>query len=114
MQVILSKRFNLRASRMCLYPFSTTSVHFEISSVANISLQEAFTKYGLCECRTQELVALSGAHTIGNKGFGNPNLFDNSYFQILLQKPWKIAGMPIVLLHQKHSVILEMDTREVG
>ncbi|XP_024401301.1 putative L-ascorbate peroxidase 6 isoform X3 [Physcomitrium patens] len=41
---------------------------------------------------TQEMVALSGAHTIGNKGFGNPNLFDNSYFQILLQKPWKIGG----------------------
>lgn len=42
--------------------------------------------------RTQELVALSGAHTLGNKGFGNPNLFDNSYFQILLQKPWENAG----------------------
>ncbi|KAH9533869.1 hypothetical protein CY35_18G075100 [Sphagnum magellanicum] len=38
---------------------------------------------------TQELVVLSGAHTLGAKGFGNPNLFDNSYFQILLQKPWK-------------------------
>ncbi|CAK9210811.1 unnamed protein product [Sphagnum troendelagicum] len=38
---------------------------------------------------TQELVVLSGAHTLGAKGFGNPNLFDNSYFRILLQKPWK-------------------------
>lgn len=46
-------------------------------------------------CSTQEMVALSGAHTIGNKGFGNPNLFDNSYFQILLQKPWKIGGMQL-------------------
>jgi catalase (peroxidase I) len=42
---------------------------------------------------TQELVVLSGAHTLGAKGFGNPNLFDNSYFQILLQKPWKAPGM---------------------
>ena len=47
---------------------------------------------GLVVVRTQELVALSGAHTLGNKGFGNPNLFDNSYFQILLQKPWENAG----------------------
>jgi L-ascorbate peroxidase len=37
-------------------------------------------------------VVLSGAHTLGAKGFGNPNLFDNSYFQILLQKPWKAPG----------------------
>jgi hypothetical protein len=45
--------------------------------------------------RTQELVVLSGAHTLGAKGFGNPNLFDNSYFQILLQKPWKAPGMSL-------------------
>nr|GMD44108.1 putative L-ascorbate peroxidase 6 [Ipomoea batatas]GMD48729.1 putative L-ascorbate peroxidase 6 [Ipomoea batatas] len=38
--------------------------------------------------RTQELVALSGAHTIGGKGFGNPTVFDNSYFKILIEKPW--------------------------
>lgn len=42
--------------------------------------------------RTQELVALSGAHTLGGKGFGNPNVFDNSYYKILLQKPWSLAG----------------------
>ncbi|KAG0586604.1 hypothetical protein KC19_2G103000 [Ceratodon purpureus] len=52
-------------------------------------LKQAFQSKGFT---TQELVVLSGAHTIGNKGFGNPNLFDNSYFQILLQKPWKISG----------------------
>lgn len=39
--------------------------------------------------RTQELVALTGAHTLGSKGFGDPDVFDNSYFKILLQKPWK-------------------------
>ena len=42
--------------------------------------------------RTQELVALSGAHTLGGKGFGNPTVFDNSYFKILLEKPWKSSG----------------------
>jgi L-ascorbate peroxidase len=37
--------------------------------------------------RIQEMVVLSGAHTIGGKGFGNPNAFDNTYFKILLEKP---------------------------
>ncbi|CAO2173387.1 unnamed protein product [Urochloa humidicola] len=35
---------------------------------------------------TQEMVALSGAHTIGGKGFGSPVVFDNSYFKVLLEK----------------------------
>ncbi|KAK8935051.1 putative L-ascorbate peroxidase 6 [Platanthera zijinensis] len=43
-------------------------------------------------CRTQELVALSGAHTLGSKGFGNPNVFDNAYYKILLDKPWTSSG----------------------
>lgn len=38
--------------------------------------------------RAQELVVLSGAHTLGGKGFGNPVVFDNAYFKILLEKPW--------------------------
>ena len=42
-------------------------------------------------CRAQDLVALSGAHTLGSKGFGDPNVFDNSYFKILLEKPWKLG-----------------------
>ncbi|KAK9130677.1 hypothetical protein Sjap_011164 [Stephania japonica] len=41
---------------------------------------------------TQELVALSGAHTIGSKGFGSPVVFDNSYYKILLEKPWMTSG----------------------
>lgn len=41
---------------------------------------------------TQELVALSGAHTLGSKGFGNPISFDNAYFKILLEKPWSSSG----------------------
>lgn len=43
-------------------------------------------------CRTRELVALSGAHTIGGKGFGSPVVFDNAYFKILLEKPWSSNG----------------------
>jgi len=36
----------------------------------------------------REFVALSGAHTIGNKGFGGPYAFDNTYYKELLKKPW--------------------------
>lgn len=103
MQVLLSKRFNQRATRMCLTLFNNyvpTSVNFENPNVVNISLriyEGDIHRAWACGYRTQELVALSGAHTLGNKGFGNPNLFDNSYFQILLQKPWKISGLQIVI-----------------
>ncbi|GAQ88790.1 L-ascorbate peroxidase [Klebsormidium nitens] len=38
---------------------------------------------------TQEMIALSGAHTLGGKGFGDPTTFDNSYYKILLNKPWE-------------------------
>ncbi|XP_074584677.1 putative L-ascorbate peroxidase 6 isoform X3 [Curcuma longa] len=49
---------------------------------------------GRIDVRTQELVALSGAHTIGGKGFGSPVIFDNAYYKILLEKPWaSSAGM---------------------
>lgn len=52
-------------------------------------LKSCFQRIGLS---TQELVALSGAHTLGSKGFGNPNVFDNAYYKILLDKPWKPSG----------------------
>lgn len=51
--------------------------------------------------RTQELVALSGAHTLGSKGFGNPTAFDNYYFKILLDKPWLSSGD---CLHASHYI----------
>ncbi|KAK3043729.1 hypothetical protein RJ639_001925 [Escallonia herrerae] len=55
------------------------------------ALKQSFRQKGFS---TQELVALSGAHTLGNKGFGNPAAFDNSYFNILLERPWlSSAGM---------------------
>eukprot|EP00898_Chlorokybus_atmophyticus_P008447 jgi/Chlat1/8603/Chrsp86S07999 len=52
---------------------------------------------------TRELVALLGAHTIGFKGYGMPDVFDNTYYKTLLEKPWKnskdamayMIGIPI-------------------
>ena len=40
----------------------------------------------------KDIVALSGAHTLGSKGFGIPTVFDNSYYKILLEKPWMSSG----------------------
>lgn len=37
---------------------------------------------------TLDLVALSGSHAIGGKGFGDPLTFDNVYYKTLLEKPW--------------------------
>lgn len=36
----------------------------------------------------EEMVILSGAHTIGGKGFGSPDVFDNAYYTALLKRPW--------------------------
>lgn len=43
----------------------------------------------------QQLVALSGAHTIGGKGFGDPVTFDNAYYTSLLAKPWLNPNDPM-------------------
>ncbi|KAG5540889.1 hypothetical protein RHGRI_020956 [Rhododendron griersonianum] len=63
------------------------------TSVQRMAMAVKFLKRGgfLVGC-TQELVALSGAHTLGSKGFGNPISFDNAYFKILLEKPWLSSG----------------------
>ncbi|KAL9677437.1 hypothetical protein QQ045_005667 [Rhodiola kirilowii] len=53
------------------------------------SLKQCFQQKGFS---VQELVALSGAHTLGSKGFGNPTVFDNSYYKILIEKPWLNSG----------------------
>ncbi|XP_047341341.1 putative L-ascorbate peroxidase 6 [Impatiens glandulifera] len=58
-------------------------------SLNAIELKQSFQKKGF---NTQELVVLSGAHTLGSKGFGNPNTFDNSYFKILQQKLWSTSS----------------------
>lgn len=48
-------------------------------------LRAEFAAKGLT---TQELVVLSGSHTLGSKGYGDPLTFDNTYFKELLNKPW--------------------------
>ncbi|XP_023538616.1 putative L-ascorbate peroxidase 6 isoform X2 [Cucurbita pepo subsp. pepo] len=58
-------------------------------SLDAVGLKQIFSKKGFA---TRELVALSGAHTIGGKGFGSPVVFDNAYFKILLEKPWSSKG----------------------
>ncbi|XP_004292985.1 PREDICTED: putative L-ascorbate peroxidase 6-like [Fragaria vesca subsp. vesca] len=52
-------------------------------------LKQSFQTKGFS---TQELVALSGAHTLGNKGFGSPTVFDNSYFKVLIEESVSSAG----------------------
>ncbi|EFJ32049.1 hypothetical protein SELMODRAFT_169019 [Selaginella moellendorffii] len=46
-----------------------------------VALKKIFQSKGFS---TQEMVALSGAHTLGSKGFGNPTVFDNSYYDMIL------------------------------
>jgi len=48
-------------------------------------IKAAFGRMGLT---TRDLVALSGSHALGGKGFGDPLTFDNVYYTTLLEKPW--------------------------
>lgn len=50
--------------------------------------------FGACGYSVQELVALSGAHTLGAKGFGEPLAFDGrAYYRTLLAAPWDDAAL---------------------
>ncbi|XP_073111139.1 putative L-ascorbate peroxidase 6 isoform X8 [Elaeis guineensis] len=67
-------------------------------------------RLGRLDASTQELVALSGAHTIGSKGFGDPNVFDNAYYKILLEKPWtSSAGMSSMIGLPSDRALVEDD-----
>ncbi|KAG1335570.1 hypothetical protein COCNU_03G016890 [Cocos nucifera] len=51
-----------------------------------------------------------GAHTIGSKGFGDPNVFDNAYYKILLEKPWtSSAGMSSMIGLPSDRALVEDD-----
>ncbi|GKD92986.1 putative L-ascorbate peroxidase 6, partial [Tanacetum coccineum] len=67
-------------------------------------LKQSFQRKGFL---TQELVALSGAHTLRSKGFGNPAVFDNAYYKVLLEKPWQSSAemMTMVGLPSDHALI---------
>lgn len=78
-----------------LHIFCLSSILFLLLNLLNF----------VCHSRTQELVALSGAHTLGSKGFGNPNIFDNSYFKILIEKPWASSGEWSMIYSVHHAFV---------
>ena len=55
----------------------------------SLSAAGQFDMFGSMGFSPEEMVALLGSHTIGNKGFGEPLSFDNTYYVALLNKPWE-------------------------
>ena len=58
------------------------------------------------------MVVLSGAHTIGGKGFGSPIVFDNTYFKVLLEKPQTSSSKCMPLLIVSILFLSPLDFRE--
>ena len=51
---------------------------------------------------------LSGAHTLGAKGFGDPAKFDTAYFDALIKQPWndpKNKMAPMIGLPSDHALV---------
>ena len=66
---------------------------------------------------TLDLVSLSGAHTLGSKGFGDPLTFDNAYYRTLLDAPWAKPGADEMASHiglpSDHALPLDPGCREI-
>lgn len=77
-------------------------------------LVASFARKGLS---VVDLVALSGAHTLGSKGFGDPVTFDNEYYKTLLEAPWAKPGADEMASHiglpSDHALPLDAECRGV-
>ncbi|KAG7671273.1 putative L-ascorbate peroxidase 6 [Nannochloris sp. 'desiccata'] len=55
----------------------------------NFTAAEQLAAFAAMGLSPLDFIALSGSHTLGSKGYGDPLTFDNTYFTLLLEKPWE-------------------------